>query len=64
MTGTGRLRRYATGYAFILPWILGLMFLVAGPFLAAGYFSLCEYPPLQDHMYIGGANYTELLADA
>ncbi len=58
-----RWRRYATGYAFILPWILGLTFLVAGPFLAAGYFSLCEYPPLKDPMYIGTANYAELLAD-
>ena len=64
MTNTGRLRRYATGYAFILPWILGLTFLVAGPFLAAGYFSLCEYPPLKDPMYVGGANYAELLTDA
>jgi ABC-type sugar transport system permease subunit len=58
-----RWRRYATGYAFILPWMLGLTFLVAGPFLAAGYFSLCDYPPLKDPMYIGTANYAELLTD-
>jgi ABC-type sugar transport system permease subunit len=58
-----RWRRYATGYAFILPWMLGLTFLVAGPFLAAGYFSLCEYPPLKTPMYIGAANYAELLCD-
>ena len=43
--------------------MLGLTFLVAGPFLAAGYFSLCEYPPLKDPMYVGGANYAELLSD-
>jgi len=60
---TSRWRRHATGYAFILPWMLGLTFLVAGPFLAAGYFSLCEYPPLKDPMFIGAANYAELLCD-
>jgi ABC-type sugar transport system permease subunit len=60
---TSRWRRYATGYAFILPWMLGLTFLVAGPFLAAGYFSLCDYPPLKDPMFIGTANYAELLCD-
>jgi multiple sugar transport system permease protein len=63
MSGSGRLRRYATGYAFILPWMLGLSLLVAGPFLAATYFSLCDYPPLKGPMYIGGDNYSELLAD-
>ncbi len=60
---TGRSRKYVAGYSFILPWILGLTFFIAYPFFAALYFSLCDFPPLKDPMFIGAANYAELLAD-
>jgi ABC-type sugar transport system permease subunit len=56
-------RRYAVGYAFVLPWLCGLTFFIAYPFLAAGYFSFCDFPPLKDPMFIGTANYAELLTD-
>ena len=59
----GRTRKFAAGYAFVLPWVLGLTFFVAYPFLAAAYFSLCDFPPLRDPMFIGAANYGELLGD-
>jgi ABC-type sugar transport system permease subunit len=60
---TSKARRYATGYAFVLPWLCGLTFFIAYPFLAAGYFSFCDFPPLKDPMFIGTANYAELLTD-
>jgi ABC-type sugar transport system permease subunit len=59
----GAARRAMTGYAFVLPWMLGLAFFVAHPFLAAAYFSFCDFPPLREPMLIGGANYAELLTD-
>jgi len=58
-----RTRDALTGCAFVLPWIAGLAFFIAYPFLAAAYFSFCDFPPLQDPMFIGTGNYTELLAD-
>ena len=59
----GRTRKYVAGYAFVLPWVLGLSFFIAYPFFAAAYFSFCDYPPLKDPMLIGTGNYAELLAD-
>ena len=59
----GAARRAMTGYAFVLPWMLGLAFFVAYPFLAAAYFSFCDFPPLREPMLIGGGNYAELLTD-
>ncbi len=60
---TGGMRKSLTGYAFVLPWLCGLAFFIAYPFLAAGYFSFCEFPPMKGPMWIGGANYAELLGD-
>jgi ABC-type sugar transport system permease subunit len=60
---TSKARRYATAYAFVLPWLCGLTFFIAYPFLAAGYFSFCDFPPLKNTMFIGTANYAELLSD-
>jgi len=59
----GRTRKYVAGYAFILPWVLGLTFFIAYPFFAAAYFSFCDFPPLKDPMLIGTDNYAELLGD-
>jgi len=59
----GNLRKPLTGYAFVLPWLCGLTFFIAYPFLAAGYFSFCEFPPMKGTMWVGGANYGELLGD-
>lgn len=53
-----------TGYFFILPWIIALVVFIAYPFLAGLYFSFCEFPPLQNPLFIGTENYAELLGDA
>jgi len=60
---TGVARKSLTGYAFVLPWLCGLAFFIAYPFFAAGYFSFCEFPPMKGPMWIGTANYAELLGD-
>jgi ABC-type sugar transport system permease subunit len=56
-------RKNVAGYGFVLPWLLGLSFFVAYPFVAAGWFSFCDFPPMRDPMYVGAANYGELLSD-
>ncbi len=61
---TSKARRYAVGYGFVLPWLCGLTFFIAYPFLAAGYFSFCDFAPLRGAMFIGTANYSELAGDA
>ena len=60
---SGTLRRQATGYGFILPWLIALCLFVGYPFFAGLYFSFCDFPPLKDPMFVGGANYTELVED-
>ena len=36
------------GYAFISPWIIGMLAFTAGPILAVFYLSLTEYPILSE----------------
>ena len=60
----GGLGKRLTGYAFVSPWLLALCVFIGYPFLAALYFSFCDYPPLKEPVFIGADNYTALLADA
>ncbi|MBM3211881.1 sugar ABC transporter permease, partial [Candidatus Poribacteria bacterium] len=53
-----------TGYAFITPWLMAMIFLIGYPFAASLYFSTCEYPPLRGPIFIGLGNYQELARDA
>ena len=57
------LRPSLTGYAFIAPWLVALTVFIGYPFLAGFAFSFCDFPPLKEPLYIGMANYTELLRD-
>ncbi len=59
----GGLKRQLTGYAFISPWLIALAVFIGYPFLAAFYFSFCNYPPLKEPVFIGLENYVELLGD-
>ncbi len=60
---TGRWRKALTGYAFVLPWLCGLAFFITFPFLAAAYFSFCDFPPMRGPVFLGADNYLELLGD-
>jgi ABC-type sugar transport system permease subunit len=61
---TGGLRRQAVGYAFVLPWLIGLGVFTAYPFFAGLYFSFCDFPPLKGPMLIGADNYAALAGDS
>jgi multiple sugar transport system permease protein len=47
------------GYAFALPWILGLFFFWIGPIVTSFYFSFTEYGITSAPKWIGLANYTK-----
>lgn len=48
------------GYAFISPWIIGLLVFTAGPLLAVFYLSFTEYPILSSPTWIGLQNYERI----
>ena len=51
------------GLAFVSPWILGFVLLVAYPFAASLYWSFCRYDLLTPPRPIGVANYTRILEE-
>lgn len=57
-----RLRRELTGYAFIAPWLIGFLAFTLGPFLASIYLSFTRYDIVSSPMWVGAANYRQLLA--
>jgi multiple sugar transport system permease protein len=56
-----RRREAIDGYVFILPWFLGLLIFILGPFIAGLYFSLTEYDGLTPPRWIGLQNYQNVL---
>ncbi len=51
------------GYIFILPWLLGLLIFVLGPFVAGLYYSFTEYDGLTPPQWVGLQNYQRVLFD-
>src|SRR5690625_3878872 len=51
------------GYAFMTPWILGLIVITPGPILASLYLSFTDYSFLQAPSRVGLDNYARLLED-
>ena len=58
-----RRREALDGYVFILPWFLGLLIFILGPFLAGLYFSLNEYDGLTPAKWVGFENYHRIFFD-
>lgn len=58
-------RETSTGYALILPWLIGLVVWTVGPFLASLYLSFTEYAPIQKGWptWIGLDNYVEMFTE-
>lgn len=56
-------REAATGYALILPWLLGLIIWTVGPFIASFYLSFTDYTILKPPEWIGLDNYVEMFTD-
>lgn len=63
--GLGSLRRREAlaGYAFVLPWLFGLLVFTAYPVAAAVYFSLTEYSIVQPPRFVGVANYKQIFTN-
>lgn len=51
------------GYAFISPWIFGMLAFTAGPILAVFYLSFTEYPILSEPTWIGTRNFERIFTD-
>ena len=55
------LRQNLKGYAFISPWLLGLFIFSAYPLVASFYFSFTKYTVLKPPVWIGVANYVNMV---
>ena len=58
------LRNTLKGLAFISPWIVGVLLFTAVPVGLSLYYSFCEYTLTKPPVYVGMANYRELMGDA
>jgi multiple sugar transport system permease protein len=58
-----RFRRFLTGIAFTLPWIVGLCTFTLYPVAASLYYSFCDYSVLQPAIWTGTENYHRMLQD-
>lgn len=58
-----RRREARDGIVFILPWFLGLLIFILGPFIAGFYYSLTEYDSLLPANWLGVENYRRILFD-
>jgi multiple sugar transport system permease protein len=60
----GEWRNLRVGLLFISPWIVGFLALFVYPLVCSAYFSLCDYSVLTPAVFVGAANYRDLVADA
>lgn len=56
-------REEVEAYLFLTPWLLGFFMLILGPLIAAAYFSLTEYSILKSPVFIGLANFRQMMND-
>jgi multiple sugar transport system permease protein len=60
-----RVRASYTGYAFLIPWLIGFFGLTLGPALSSLYLSFTNYDLMESPTWVGFANYTHIVtADA
>jgi multiple sugar transport system permease protein len=58
-----RLKEYALGYAFILPWLIGFLAFALWPFMHSFYLALTDYRFSPDYSFVGLANFQELFTE-
>lgn len=56
-------REMLWGYAFIAPWLVGLLAFTAGPLVAVFYWSFTDYPMLSAPTWVGLDNYRRIVTD-
>lgn len=54
----------AVAYAFLAPWLLGLIFITLGPLIASLALSFSHYDLFNNPTWVGLANYRQMLVDA
>lgn len=52
-----------SGYAFLLPWLIGFFALTFGPALASLYLSFTDYAVISTPYWVGADNYVRILTD-
>ncbi|OZM77475.1 carbohydrate ABC transporter permease [Pseudonocardia sp. MH-G8] len=62
-TTVTRLRKSLPAYAFLAPWIVGMLGITLGPMLLSLYYSFTDYSLLGDPQWAGVDNYARLLTD-
>jgi len=62
MTGMER-RRLVLGLLFVSPCLIGLAVFTLYPLAASFYYSFCDYDILSEPLWVGTANYAEMLGD-
>ena len=50
-------------YLFLVPWLVGLVLITAGPMIISFYISLTDYNLLQPPEFLGAENYAQMLDD-
>ncbi|NLK87193.1 MAG: sugar ABC transporter permease [Clostridiaceae bacterium] len=60
MKGNSFSKRNRIAYLYILPWLIGIVVFSVYPFFISFYYSLCDYNPLSEHVFIGFGNYVKL----
>jgi len=53
----------AVGYAFLLPWLIGLFAFYLGPIVASFYLSFTQYDMFNAPKWVGLQNYTQIFVD-
>jgi multiple sugar transport system permease protein len=56
-------RENLAGFAFLSPWLLGFVLIIAGPVVASLYFSFTDYSLLGTATWVGSENYERMLFD-
>jgi len=56
-------RKHLVGYAFISPWLIGFLTFVLIPFVVSIYLSFTRYEIVTPPVWVGTANYEQLLAN-
>lgn len=56
-------QRELTGYLYVMPWIVGMIFFFLLPMAYAGYISMTEWRATGGHLWVGLRNYQTMLHD-
>jgi len=56
----GRIGRDNVAYIYMLPWLIGMLVFTLYPFVISFYYSLTDYNPLKEPIFIGFENYIRL----